>query len=106
VLRPLGWLLSICGFSLLGAIEMKAATWVLVFLACATGASVLLYMGAFVFCLLTDKEALRSETYSIQRMAIEKGFRGDSTTGIVPEEASPARLLPQAGRNAQGEEEV
>jgi hypothetical protein len=30
-------------------------------------------------------EALRTERYSIQKLAIEKNFRGDSSTGIVIE---------------------
>ena len=42
-----------------------------------------LYLGAYVYCLVTDRDALRSETYTIQKMAIEKGFVGDSLTGVL-----------------------
>jgi len=66
---------------------MKAETWVLVVLAVLAGLSVLLYMASYTYCLLTDKEALRTETYQIQRLAIEKGFVGDSLTGILRYEA-------------------
>lgn len=43
----------------------------------------LLYLGAYIYCLATDKDALRSETYTIQKMAIEKGFVGDSLIGVL-----------------------
>ena len=44
----------------------------------------------FFYCLLSGKtelvEALRTEHYSIQKLAIEKGFVGDSLTGVFPPE--------------------
>lgn len=83
VLRPLGWLTAICCAALLGAVEMKAEPWLLVVFAFLAALSVLLYMASYVYCLLTDKEALRSETYQIQRLAIEKGFVGDNLTGVL-----------------------
>jgi hypothetical protein len=107
VLRPLGWLTAICAASLLGAVEMKAAVWVLVVLATLTALSVLLYMASFGYCLITDKEALRSETYQIQRLAIEKGFVGDSLTGTLRHEATTeiATILPNDRISTAGEDQ-
>jgi hypothetical protein len=82
VLRPLGWLLVICVAGLLACIEMKAPFWVFVLFAAMTALCFVLYLSAYIFCLLRDRDALRSETYSIQRLAIEKGFVGDSLAGV------------------------
>ena len=48
-----------------------------------TGLTMVLYMAIFVFCIRKDPDMLRSETYSIQKLAIERGLVGDSTAGIV-----------------------
>ena len=84
VLRPLGWLASICAGSLIALVEFKAAIWLLILFAIFLSVTVALYLWAYVYCLLTDKEALRTEKYSIQKMAIEKGYYGDSTVGTFP----------------------
>ena len=53
-------------------------------------ADLVLFLAAFVFFAATDKDALRSERFGIQKMAIEKGMIGDSTTGLFfPEDSQP-----------------
>jgi hypothetical protein len=41
-----------------------------------------LYGVAYVFFALTDSDALRSEKYKLQKIAIEHGLLGDSVTGL------------------------
>ena len=86
VLRPLGWLVGICAPGLLVAVELSAPTWVIVTFAVFMGLTIVLYLGSYTYCLFTDKEALRSERYSIQKLAIEKGIVGDSHAGVFPSE--------------------
>src|SRR5207249_4189310 len=83
VLRPLGWLLAISGGILIACIESKADPWVVAVFVGLNAFAAALYMGAFIYCLAVDRDALRSETYSIQKLAIEKGFIGDSMTGLI-----------------------
>ena len=77
VLRPLGWLIGILATLVLAAIRFQAPTWICVLIAATHGFGVLLYLGAFIYCLLTDKEALRTERYCIQKLAMEKGLVRD-----------------------------
>lgn len=95
VLRPLGWLASICVAAILGGVGFGAPVWLIILLAILFGFSVAFYLAAYAYCLLTGKtELLRSETYSIQKLAIEKGFVGDSLTGVFQEPVDQvARLL-------------
>jgi len=82
ILNPLGWMLSICGLMTLGAIEIKAPLWITILFGSFSGLCALLYLATYVYCLYTKQETLlRSETYSIQKLAIEKGVYGDSTVG-------------------------
>ena len=46
-----------------------------------TGSPAVLF--AYVFCLFKDRDALRSESFSLRKMEIEKGLYGDSDMGLV-----------------------
>ena len=52
-------------------------------LAVLAAIAILFYLGAYVYFASRDPDALRSERYSIQKLAIERGFIGDSTAGNV-----------------------
>ncbi len=105
VLRPLGWLAAICVSGLFGCLEFKAPSWITTLFAAMTALVVLFYLSSFLYCLFNDREALRSETYSIQKLAIEKGFVGDSTTGIfrVEESASAGLIKVRSAPVSSGE---
>src|SRR5687768_14492835 len=78
-LKSLGWLIAMLLPSTLGAFALETPNWLGVSLAVATGVSVTLYLFAYVYLLRTDRDALRSERYSLTKLAIEKGVYGDST---------------------------
>lgn len=73
ILRPLAWMAWLSAGALVGTLRFEAPVWLTVFLSVCLGLTVFLYLGSFVYCLLTDKEALRSEDYSIQKLEIERG---------------------------------
>jgi hypothetical protein len=83
VLRPLAWLLGLLIAGTVSGIEVKAPDWLLISLLIMTVSTVTLYLGSYIYCLFSDRDALRSETYSIQKLAIQKGIVGDSTVGIL-----------------------
>lgn len=82
VLKPLGWLIALCLAAILGSSWIEADAWIKKMLAVFLGLAILVYLGAYLYCLIFDRDALRSETYTIQKLAIEKGFVGDSNSGI------------------------
>jgi hypothetical protein len=91
VLKPLAWLIGILATLTVLAAIGKAPTWLLIIFSSLLTVSICLYVGAYVFCLLNDRDALRSETYSLNKMAIEHGVYGDSRMGLIdPREANSA----------------
>ena len=74
VLKPLAWLIGIVAFALAAALFGHAQQWVLITLIAVLVLCVILYLGAYFYCLFFDKDALRSETYSLNKMAIEHLF--------------------------------
>jgi hypothetical protein len=81
VLKPIGWMMVILVSATLSSYGLSAPPWLGVLFAVFTALTMVLYLVAYVYCLFTDKDALRSETYSIQKLAIEKGFLGDDIVG-------------------------
>src|SRR5882672_4193880 len=77
VLKPLAWLIGILATAIVTALFARPPEWLLVALTVMLIVSIALYGGAFVFCLLNDRDSLRSEKYSLHKMAIEHGIYGD-----------------------------
>ena len=82
VLKPLAWLVGLLLFASVAMVLAKAEPVIQYGCLVTTALTVVLYAGAYLFCLKHDRDALRSEKYSINKMAIEHGLLGDSVTGI------------------------
>jgi hypothetical protein len=103
ILNPPGWFFGMSAVGLITAAHYEAAFWIQLLLGCFTALSGLIFLGTFVFCLLTKREPLlRTEKFLIQQLAIEKGFRGDSITGVVLGSDPSTRLLEDGGEKAEG----
>ena len=83
VLKPLNWLLGLLIAATIIALYYRLPEWIGVLLAVSVMVVLGLFLFAYVYCLFKDRDALRSETYSIQKLAIEKGFVGDNIQGVV-----------------------
>jgi len=92
-LRPIDWLLLLQLGSLLGSLYLDAANWIVIFFVFSSALSFSLYLFTYVYLLFKDRDALRSETYSLHKLAIEKGLIGDSISGLIEEEK--VQLLPK-----------
>jgi hypothetical protein len=82
VLKPFAWLIGILSAAFCISLFTKPPEWVLVALIVMLFASVCLYGYASLFCLFKDRDALRSEKYSLQKFALEHNLIGDSTAGL------------------------
>jgi membrane protein YdbS with pleckstrin-like domain len=89
ILRPLAGLIGILITAIILIIVAKGPEWLLILMSVVWVFSIVLYFFTYVFCLFRDRDALRSEKYSLQKMAIEHGLFGDSTSGTFePEETN------------------
>lgn len=86
ILKPITWFISslIVGITIL--LKFNSPEWLIIFLTITMGLSILVFLFAYIYCLFTDKDAIRSEKYSIQKMAIEKGLYGDNNIGVFIED--------------------
>jgi hypothetical protein len=100
-LTPLQWLIGILGSTTLGAAYAQAPALLVWLLGIATVISAGILVRAYWYFMKKDPDALRSEKYSLSKMAIERGYVGDSTTGLrrapVPEIGEPTESRQQLG---------
>jgi hypothetical protein len=83
VLKSLGWLIALLTSATIAAFHYETPVWVGVMFALGAGAAILLCLVAYVYFALKDPDALRSERYYIQKLALQKGFVGDDITGYI-----------------------
>ena len=94
VLRSLIWPNAGLLLALVGIASAQGPEWLLRTLVVLLCAFMTLYGLAYVYFALTDSDALRSEKYKLQKMAIEHGLFGDSQTGLRPIEDMDSKVLP------------
>lgn len=82
-LHSLQWALGLLLASLPPSLLANAPDWLLVTLLCSIAIVLLVYIGAFVFLLIRNPDALRSEQFTLSKMALEKGLVGDNVTGVI-----------------------
>ncbi len=82
-LHALQWVIGLLLAGIPGALWASAPGWMVIFLAIGLGLVLLVFLGAYIFLLVRNPDALRSEEFSLNKMAIEKGLIGDSTHGFV-----------------------
>lgn len=99
VLKPLGWALALLIPATMLSAFFKLDVWLTRGLGAGAGLSLLAYLVAYFFCLVKDREALRSERYSIQKLAIERRVVGDDTVGLMVVDRP---VSPIAGRQLIG----
>ncbi len=105
ILKPLGWMMGICISATLTSAHFKLPEWVVYLFAGFSCITMVLYLTAYLYCLFKDRDALRSETYSIQKLAIEKGFVGDDLSGSLEVEKTSSGQLIEGSSTAEGEDE-
>lgn len=92
-LQPLAWLLVILGAILLGAFRYQSTRWIAIVLMSFLGLGVFVYLGSYIFLLLNNIDATRSERFTLEKMALQQSQLGDDQAGFL--DASEQRpLLP------------
>lgn len=96
ILKPLGWLLGICVPLLGTALYLKAENILVYGISVIILLIIVIYIAVYLHAYFTNQDALRSENYTLTKMAIEKSAFGDSQVGVVEisdeSEQNPKRI--------------
>lgn len=100
VLKSLGWLIALASAGAISSMTLTGTNWLTVIFGIFLVLSGALYLAAYVFFALKDPDALRSETFSIRKLEIERGYRGDDSAGFIPPQTS--RVLVDSNEKLRG----
>lgn len=83
ITNPLQWTLAILVIAivLFSLVHVPAIVTTIMLICFAI--AFLLFIYAYLFCMHTNPDVLRSENYHLSKMAIERGMLGDSLKGVV-----------------------
>jgi hypothetical protein len=93
VMTPLGWLIALLLSGLAIALHLGAAEWVVRWIMMMVVGSVFVYVAGYIYFGFTNSDALRSEKFSLSKMALERSAKGDDVFGLV-DAATAAELEP------------
>jgi hypothetical protein len=83
VLKSLGWLVGILSASTILASHYGLDKWLVVMFATLDCTSIVVYITAYIYFAFKDPDLLRSEKFTIQKMAIQHGIVGDDISGFI-----------------------
>ncbi|HXP50752.1 MAG TPA: hypothetical protein VN922_12395 [Bacteroidia bacterium] len=105
ILKGLSGILAIFIVGLIFLLKYNAPEWLLIFFAIVLGLGILIFFFAYMYCLFIDRDALRSEKYSIQKMALERGLIGDSLSGLHETGNTNKQIGEDGKQSSQSEED-
>ena len=85
-LHALQWGMAMLLISISIMAMADAPSWILIAISSAFGLVLVTFIGAYIFLLIKNPDALRSERFTLSKMAIERGLIGDSLSGLREEE--------------------
>ena len=85
-LHALQWGMAMLLISISIMAVADAPSWILIAISSAFGLVLVTFIGAYIFLLIKNPDALRSERFTLSKMAIERGLIGDSLSGLREEE--------------------
>ena len=60
----------------------KAPQWTIIAMITFLALTILIYLGSYIYFALKNPDALRSEKFTLSKIAIEKNLIGDSNVGL------------------------
>ena len=108
ILKPLIWPLGLFLTAAVCLSTFDGPAWLAGACGVMAGFILIFYVASYVFFAFRAPDALRSESYTLKKMAIERGITGDSLTGITADDSikSSRSSAPPALSLADGSSEA
>lgn len=100
-LHPLLWGIGIFSAAITGILKAGAPDWLLVIVTALFFLCSVTFIGAYLYFMFKNPDALRSERFTLNKMAMERGFIGDDYAGLS---APPDPNIPLLGAQVTDEE--
>jgi hypothetical protein len=102
ILRPIYGLSALTISAIAIFAKVNVATWIINGLAIVLFVIIGVAVFSYLYCLVKDRSALRTESYSLSKLAIERGIYGDDKVGIIKDDITSItpteRLIDNTGK--------
>ena len=98
-LNPLAWAFGLSLSALL--VAARISQWLLVLLGVAVAGTGIAFLVAYFILLFVDRDALRSERFTLSKLAIENGVTGDSLRGFTALDIGDQNILPAPAETSE-----
>lgn len=103
VLTELRWFVATVFSAFLIALKIDAAPWVLYLMAVILGLICIVYLAGYIFFAFRSPDYLRSEKFTLSKMAIERSITGDNISGLIdPDSQKKPLQLPPSKTEREG----
>lgn len=92
-LHSLQWGIGLLLAGIPASVLAQSPEWVIIVIVVLLSLVIAVYILAYLFLLFTDRDALRSEQFTLSKMAIERGLIGDNLTGLLEEHPGAKNLM-------------
>jgi hypothetical protein len=99
VLSPVIWFIGLFMTSILTGFKLGIPEYVLIIFITIFIIGCILFIGAYIYSFFKSPDHLRSESFIISKMKIEKGITGDQLTGQFNDEIEYSEKLISKGEN-------
>lgn len=89
-LHALQWVLGLLLSALPFLVWAGAPLWILVTAMSAIVVVLLVFLVTYVYLLFRNPDALRSENFTLSKLAMDKGLLGDTTSGFYDPQRTPS----------------
>ena len=103
-LKPAIWMTGVLVWATVVGLFLRVPTWGGVFLCCMTGISFLFYLVSYIYLMVADPGALRSERYREPRVSRKRGVERPRVGGV--EGKSGTAILEAARQSRESTESV
>ena len=82
-LQPIIYLAGFVLLALIVSFQLDTPLWLSIALFVILGIIILLFVGAYIYFMFRNPDALRSEKFNITKFAMERGLIGDNILGAI-----------------------
>ncbi len=82
-MKPLTWLVALLILAVIALASSVAPIWLVIGVASLFGITVFVFLGSYIYFMLKNPDALRSEKFTLSKMQIEKNLIGDDKAGLT-----------------------
>ncbi len=91
-LNPIAWAFAVILSAVVASVWVHSPNWLIILFSVFAALILVVFLFAYIYFALTNSDALRSEKFTLSKMAIERSVTGDTLRGFLEPSTANAAL--------------